>query len=332
MVVSMGAKMIYLSAAEVKDLVDMAELIPVIKTAFIQLSRGTILVPQRMHLDIDQYQGTELIKPVYSQDLGMIAVKMISLFKGNPAIGLPFSHALLILMDAETGRPLAIMDADYLTALRTGAASGVATDLLAPADSQTAAIFGAGFQARQQIMALSIVRNLTRVYILDPDEPKIQQLAEELSKKLQIDILKGESEEILKEVDIICTVTTSDQPVFSDENIAPGTHINGIGSFQPGAREIPGDTVKRSRVYVDQKEACLLEAGDLRIPIKEGIVSKNHIFGEIGSLADGKLTGRKSASDITLFKSVGNAVQDLYAANLVYQKAKNEKIGQILTL
>jgi ornithine cyclodeaminase/alanine dehydrogenase-like protein (mu-crystallin family) len=285
-----------------------------------------------MHLDIDKHQGTALIKPVYSQELGMIAVKMISLFKGNPAIGLPFSHALLALLDTETGRPLAIMDADYLTALRTGAASGVATDLLALVESQTAAIFGAGFQAKQQIWALSIVRKLKTVYVFDPDEYKIRQLADELGKKLQINIQKGESEEILKEVDIICTVTTSDQPVFSDANVSPGTHINGIGSFQPGAREIPGETVNRSRVFVDQKEACLKEAGDLIIPIKEGLVSEGHILGEIGTLAEGKLTGRKSPSDITFFKSVGNAVQDLYAANLVYQKAKNEKIGQILTL
>ena len=189
----MGAKIIYLSAADVKELAEMMEMIPVIKEAFIQLSQDSITVPQRMHLDIARFQGTELIKPVYSPELGMIAIKVISLFKNNSLKGLPFSHALLILMDAETGVPLALMDADYLTSLRTGAASGVATELLANAEAQICAIFGAGFQARQQINAIRIVRKVSTFYIFDPDESKIRQLQDELSEQFQIVIRKGES-------------------------------------------------------------------------------------------------------------------------------------------
>jgi ornithine cyclodeaminase/alanine dehydrogenase-like protein (mu-crystallin family) len=328
----MGARMIYLSAADIKQLVEMTEMIPVIKEAFIQLSQGSITVPQRMHLDIARHQGTELIKPVYSPDLGMIAIKVISLFKNNSLKGLPFSHALLILLDAETGVPQAIMDADYLTSLRTGAASGVATDLLASEEAQTCAIFGAGFQARQQINAIRIVRKVSTFYIFDPEEHKIRQLHDELGDQFQIVIRKGESLEILRDADIICTATTSAQPVFSDAYVSEGTHINGIGSFQPQTRELPSETVQRARVFVDQKTACLKEAGDLLIPIHEGLIREDHLLGEIGELAAGKVPGRQSVKDLTLFKSVGNAVQDLYAANLVYQKAKNGNIGQLLEL
>jgi ornithine cyclodeaminase/alanine dehydrogenase-like protein (mu-crystallin family) len=176
------------------------------------------------------------------------------------------------------------------------------------------------------------VRPIIKIGIYDPSIDKASKLANNLSSHYGVEISVASAVGSLHDSDIICTATTSSVPVFSDQQISPGVHINGIGSFKPDSREIPTETVKRSRLYVDQQEACLKEAGDIVIPLKQGIIKKNHIVGEIGEVAVGSKMGRSNENDITLFKSVGNAVQDLAMADLIYAKALKNKIGQLLEL
>jgi ornithine cyclodeaminase/alanine dehydrogenase-like protein (mu-crystallin family) len=230
-------------------------------------------------------------------------------------------------MDASNGRPIALIEGSSLTAIRTGAASGLATKLLARESSETVAIFGAGLQGETQLGAVCAVRPIRKAWIFDLDKDKATNFACELSKKLSIEIEVSKSPADLKYADIICTATTSEKPVFKDANIKDGVHINAIGAFKPYVHEIPVETVVRARVVVDHLESCLTEAGDLIIPLNEGLITREHILAEIGDIASKNLMIRKSESDITFFKTVGNAVQDLYAANLILKNARKNNLG-----
>ncbi len=322
----------YLSADDVKNALTMDEAIKAMREAFEQLSKNQVNVPMRMHLDIKEFNGVELIKPVYSPSIERIGIKVISLFRENPSKGLPFSHALMMLFNARTGEPLAIMEANYLTAIRTGAASGLATDVLARTDASTVAIFGAGLQGRTQLEAVSIVRKIEKAFIFDPTPKKAEHFAEEMSEKLSFPVDVANRPEILIEADIICTATTASVPVFSYENVKPGAHINAVGAFKPQEREIPSEIVSSAKVVVDQRETCLKESGDLLIPIKEGVFSEDQIYGEIGEIVSGDKTGRKSDDEITFFKSVGSAVQDIASANRVLLTAEKQNLGVRLLL
>jgi ornithine cyclodeaminase/alanine dehydrogenase-like protein (mu-crystallin family) len=255
--------------------------------------------------------------PAYLPQTGRLGLKLISLCEDNPAKGLPMAQAMAILMDAERGTPLAVMEAAHLTAVRTGAASGVATDALARQDARVAAIFGAGVQGKTQLEAVAAVRPIRKAFIFDVNPSAAADYAVEMGKRLSLDVEPAASPEALREADIISTATTSITPVFLDRDLKPGVHINAIGSYKPHVREIPGETVLRALVYVDQRKACLEEAGDLIIPLREGLIDGGHIRGEIGEVLAGLKPGRNSGQDITLFKSVGNAAQDLAIASLV---------------
>jgi ornithine cyclodeaminase/alanine dehydrogenase-like protein (mu-crystallin family) len=328
----MAVKIRFLSAEDVKKCLSMPEAITAMREAFQLLSKREVVVPLRLHLDIPEYKGVELVKPVYVPALNQIGFKVISLFRNNYRLGLPLSHAVMLIFNASTGIPLAVMDGNSLTAIRTGATAGLATDLLARRDARILAVFGAGWQARTQIEAILTVRPLQKILIFDPNISRAQKLSEELLSAYELKVEVVEQMTLLKEADIISTVTTSDVPVFSDSVIASGSHINAMGSFKPASREIPSETVHRAKVVVDQREACLKEAGDLLIPITQGIISEGDIQGEIGEVILGRKTGRKSEQEVTLFKSVGNAVQDLLAARLVLANSQQQNLGTELAL
>jgi ornithine cyclodeaminase/alanine dehydrogenase-like protein (mu-crystallin family) len=330
--VSNRRTVLYLSGSDVAEIFTMPLAIEAVKKAFMELSGGQVQVPLRMSLDIPQFQGVNLIKPVYSSAVNRIAVKVISLYRNNPLRNLPYSHALVFLLDGESGVPLAIMEGDHLTAMRTGAASGLATDLLAVKNATTAAIFGAGLQARKQLEAIIAVRQLSHIYIFDPNPDMINNFIRETKNKFGVTILPAQSDKILEKVQIICTATTSNQPVFSDRWIPAGVHINGIGSFRPDTREIPSETVSRARLVVDQREASLKEAGDIIIPIAEGKISENHIHAELGEIVSGSKSSRMKEEEVTVFKSVGNAIQDLYAAHAIYNQGRKRGMGIQLPL
>jgi ornithine cyclodeaminase/alanine dehydrogenase-like protein (mu-crystallin family) len=325
-------KIRFLTAADVKKALPMSQAIEVMKQAFVLLSDKKAMIPQRIHLGISEFNGDVLVMPIYLPEIERIGLKAITLFDDNPKKNLPLIHALITVFDATNGKPIAIMDGSYLTALRTGAGSGVATSLLSREDSQGAAIFGAGEQGRTQLEAICSVRAIKKALIFDMNKAKAELFAKEMSKSLSIPVEVALSNFDLKEIDIICTATNSAEPVFSDSDLKPGVHINAIGSYKPHKREIPSETIQKAKVIVDHRESCLTEAGDLLIPIKEGIITENHVLGEIGEIISSKKRIRKSGEEITFFKSVGNAIQDLTTANEVIKSAIKFKIGQIIEL
>lgn len=307
----------YVTDEEIKRSLAMPDAIRAVKKAFIELSSGRAVVPPRTRLEIPGFRTTALVMSAYLPQSKRLGLKLISLCEDNAAKGLPVAQAIAIIMDAESGTPLAVMEAAYLTAVRTGAASGAATDVLARRDARVAAIFGAGVQGRTQLQAISAVRPIRKAFIFDINPSAAANYAMEMGKKLSLDVEPAASPQALREADIISTATTSIVPVFLDRDLKPGVHINAIGSYKPHIREIPGETVMRAKVYVDQRQACLEEAGDLIIPLREGLIDEGHIRAEIGEVLAGLKPGRISGDDITLFKSVGNAAQDLAIACLV---------------
>jgi ornithine cyclodeaminase/alanine dehydrogenase-like protein (mu-crystallin family) len=310
----------------------MKQAIEAMKQAYMFMSANQAVVPPRIHLDLPERQGTTLTMPVYIADLQQVGLKFLSLFGENPQRGLPTIQAIVIVMDATNGTPLALMDGTVLTALRTGAGAGAATDVLARPDARVAAIFGAGAQGRTQLEAVCAVRDIEYAYIFDPDLERAEGFATDMSAYLQRSVYVPASQDILSQADIICTATTAATPVVGDAHLKPGAHINAIGSYKPHIREIPGETVARARVVVDHRATCLEEAGDLLIPMQEGLFGEEHIAAEIGELLRGEKSGRTSDEEITFFKSVGNAAQDLTAASYVLKEAERLNLGTIIEL
>ena len=321
-----------LSEKEIASAITMAEAIDLMREAFLALSSDRMQVPLRMNLPLKEHQGRALFMPVYSADYGQVGLKIVHLNPKNPQRGLPLIHALVTLTDAQTGRPLALMDGESITALRTGAGAGLATDILARPESSVLAIFGTGTQARSQVEAICTVRPIRKILVFGRSRKSTQTFLQYMEEGLSVPAVKAGDEEELAEADIVCTATTSMHPVFSHKHLAPGTHVNGIGAYRPEMAEIPADTVANAKVIVDQYEACLREAGDLVIPIQQKRFDESHIYAELGEILAGKKKGRTDNSEITFFKSVGNALQDLVVANFLEKHARQMNLGTVATL
>ncbi len=321
-----------LSRKDIKRALSIDQAITLMRHAFIQLSEGKAISPTRTHMAIPDHDGEALFMPVYLPNTKQMGLKLVTLYKNNPAQNMPFIQAAMIVSDAVTGQPLAMMDGEYLTTLRTGAATGLATDLLANLDAGCVAIFGAGAQARFQLEGICSVRAIERAYVFNRDKEKAKTFCNQMRDILGIDVIAAEKPNLLKNADIICTATSSPTPVFSDEHVKPGAHINAIGAYRPDMREIPGKTVARSLVIVDHLASCLKEAGDLLLPMAQGLFDQDHIHGEIGEVATGAKPGRVSEGQTTLFKSVGNAVQDLAAASQIIANAQTIGLGTVAEL
>jgi alanine dehydrogenase len=322
-----------LSREDVRQALPMYQAIETVKGAFAQLSTGQADVPLRLALNVPRHNGVTLLMPAYLHTDEQMAVKIVSVFHENPAQGLPLIHALVVVVDATTGRPAAIMDGIYLTALRTGAASGAATDLLARQDTHIAAIFGAGAQGRTQLEAVCAVRPIQEAWIYDKEPERAAAYADEMSQRLSLPVRVAETPaEAVHRADVICTATTSSSAVFEDVDVQPGTHINAVGAYTPEMQEIPVETVLRAKVVIDHREASLAEAGDLLIPLKQGLITEDHIYAELGEIAAGLKPGRASPEEITLFKSVGVAVQDVAAAGAVLEAARRLNLGSEVAL
>jgi ornithine cyclodeaminase/alanine dehydrogenase-like protein (mu-crystallin family) len=282
----------------------------------------------RTHVPMPEHQGDVLVMPAYSPDTARFGLKVITLFENNPAIRLPFIQAMVMVFDTNTGSPVAIMEGTSLTAIRSGAASGAATDLLARDDVRKAAIFGAGIQARTQLEAVCAVRPIRDASVFDQDPVRAAAFAREATEQLGIRVtVAGSSAEALEGAGIICTATTSATAVFADRDVASGAHVNAIGSYKPHMREIPPETVARSYLVVDQVDAAWEEAGDLILPLTAGLIGKDHIRAELGEIAAGTKPGRPHPDAVTFFKSVGIAIQDLAAASCVLRNAETLGLG-----
>jgi len=325
--------MLVLNKQDIQRALPMREAVEAMKDAFKQLYMGKATVPARIHIDVPEHNGTTLFMPGYLNEDKNMAVKIVSVFADNPEKNLPVINAIVVVIDAETGITHAILDGTYLTAIRTGAAAGAATDFLAREDASRAAIFGAGPQGRSQLEAMCAVRPVRQAWIFDINREASQAFAGEMAQRTAVNIQVARNpSEAIANADIICTATNSARPVFNDRDIRPGTHINAVGVYQPHLQELPADTVKRARIVVDSRQACMEEAGDLLVPIKAGVIGQKNIYAELGEIAAGMKPGRTSEDEITLFKSVGIAVQDVAAASAVLKKAESLNLGSRIEL
>jgi alanine dehydrogenase len=320
-----------LTRKDVENVLTMKDAIAAVEEGFRQLALGNVTMPQRTAIRISDFHGLHLGMPAYvggAEDVGSLVLKVVTVYPDNPSeYGLPTTIGTLLLNDPRTGALVAIMDAGFLTAMRTGAASGVATKYLAREDASSVGVFGAGVQARTQLMAVCEVRPIKRAVVYDPMREAREKYAVDLSKLLSISVEPTDDARVCAENDVIVAASSSRTPAFEGAWLAPGTHINGIGSHSPDARELDTETIQRAKVVSDYAPACLSEAGDLIIPIQEGAITKDHIHADLGEVVAGLKPGRESPEEITLFKSVGLAVQDAAAAARVYELAKAAGVG-----
>ena len=327
--------MLVLTRSQVRQLVPMSEAIELMKEAFAELSAGRTVSPLRTVIPLPDREGDALFMPAFIPAMGALGLKSVNVFRRNPRRGLPVIHAIVALVDPETGRPLAIMDGTYLTALRTGAVSGAAADLLAREDSHVLVAVGAGAQGVTQIAAVCAVRPIERVIAVDIDEDALTRLRENVARDWPeiVDRLETTTDATAVRVaDVICTATTSRTPVFRDEDVRSGTHVSAVGAYTPEMQELPAETVARATVVVDAVDAALAEAGDLIVPLREGRVTRDHFARELGMVASGAAPGRASRDEITLFKSVGNAVQDVAVGKWAVDRASELGIGTVIEL
>lgn len=329
--------MLILDAAQVRQALPMPAAVDAMREALLAISSGSGQMPLRSHLQARQPDGSVLVMPALldGESDAACAVKIVSVFDDNPGRGLPRILATIIAIDPETGRPEALIDGTTVTAIRTAAASAAATALLARTDSDSLAIIGAGVQAREHLAAIASVRDLRVAYLSSQDRDDCEQLVRDMDAAgrtpCRVEIC-GSNDEAVTDADIVCTVTTSREPVFSPHAVAPGTHLNAVGSYQPGRAEIPSQTIKSARVFVDHRASALAEAGDLLMPIKDGIINADHVVGEVGEVLSGKLVGRRSRDEITVFKSVGCALEDCIATRTLLDRARELGLGRRIDL
>ena len=325
-----------LTRKDVESVLTMKEAITAVEEGFRQLALGNVSMPQRPVIRIPEYHGLYLGMPAYVGgvgDGGSLALKVVTVYPDNPdKFGLPTTIGTLLLNDPRSGALVAIMDAGFLTAMRTGAASGVATKYLAREDARTVGVFGAGVQARTQLAAVCEVRAIERAVVYDPWQEGRIKYAAEMSERLSIPVEPTDDPRACVENDVIVAASSSRTPIFEGAWLAAGTHINGIGSHSPDARELDTETVRRSKVVPDYAPACLAEAGDLILPIQEGAISKDHIHASLGEVVAGQKPGRESADEITLFKAVGLAVQDAVTATRIYELAQAAGVGATIEI
>lgn len=313
----------------------MAQAIAGMKGAFGQLSGGQANVPLRTQIAVPAHDGLSIFMPAYLEGTDDLAVKIVSVFPGNVERQLPTIHGVVLALDPQTGRPVALLEGGTLTAIRTGAGSGAATDLLAREDAGVVAIIGSGVQARTQLEAVCTVRDIAevRVYSLNPEHAR--NFAAEMAGREPIPSVIEVSDTAaaaVRDADIVCAATTSSEPVFPGDLLSAGTHVNAVGSFQTTMQEVDVTTIRRSLVVVDSREAAMAEAGDLVIPIEAGEIGRDHIRAELGEIVNGQRSGRTSEDQITYFKSVGVAVQDAVAAAIALRNAEQRNLGTMAEL
>jgi len=319
-----------LSRQDVAGVLTMKEAIEAVEEGFRQFALGQVAMPQRTAIRIADHHGVHLTMPAHiGGGLDALAVKVVTVYLDNPVLHkLPTVIGLVLLNDPRTGAPLAVMDAGFLTAVRTGAASGVATKYLARQDASAVGVFGGGVQASTQLEAICAVRRVSSVHVYDVDAGRARSYAEQAHKRLQVPVVPvDQPQKAVAGQDIIILATSATQPVIDGNWLEPGQHINAIGSHAPQTRELDTTAVVRAKVVPDFVDACLVEAGDIIIPITEGAITRDHLHASLGEIVAGRRPGRENDREITLFKSVGLALQDASVARLVFRRAREAGAG-----
>jgi len=322
-------KILVLDNRQIHELLPMTECIELMADALAALAREEVYQPLRTIVRPPEARGLLGLMPAYrAGEQGAFGLKAICVFPENPAKGKDAHQGAVMLFSRETGELLALMNASEITAIRTAAVSAVATRLLAREDAQQLGIIGAGVQARTHLEALAAVRTITRARVAARNIEHAQQLVREMQPRVGFPIEPvGTNEEAVRDADVIVTATSSLEPVINRDWISPGAHVNAIGTHSPNSREIDSATMAVARIFTDRRESALNEAGDYLLAAKEGLITPESILGEIGELLIGTKTGRTSATEITLFKSLGLAIEDVVSADYLYQKAQSQNAG-----
>jgi len=315
---------LFISKEKIASLLTMNECISVMEKMFHSLANKECIQPLRSMMWLPNKTGLLGMMPGYAESLGVMGIKVISVFHGNRNEGYPSHQGVVILFDAKHGQPLMIFDAAEITAIRTAAVSAIATRLLSRENSELLAIIGSGEQAERHIEAISLVRKIKHINLWSRNEKNATKLVKKISGVYSIPIsIKKNAQEAIENAGIICTVTSSAQPVVMGDWISNGAHINAVGSSTAAARELDTTAIVRSKLFTDCYESLFNEAGDFLIPKKEGVVSDGDVKAELGEVIEGIKKGRESKEDITVFKSLGIAAEDIFSAWHIYQKIKS---------
>lgn len=325
--------MLILSESDLRRVLTMREVIEAVQEGFRAISLGHATTPDRVRLDVTAHDGVFLEMPALANldGAGALGTKIVSVFQHNQKRGLASVQAIYILFDSETGIPLSLMDGKFITAIRTAATSAVATKFMSPPGSKTLAVFGAGVQAEFHIDAMFEVVEVEQVLIASRSEEKARALKDRIrsARKIAVDVVSAEE---AAGTNLICTCTSSGVPLFDGSKLLGGTHINAVGAFTPSTRELDTETVRRARVIIDSESAAGREAGELLIPISEGAIDRHHVKGTLAEVVSGRVAGRASAAEVTVFKSCGLAIEDLVTARLAYTRAIARAIGTNIEL
>jgi alanine dehydrogenase len=321
-------KTLVLSHDDVSRLLPMSECVNVMEDTFRTLVRGDALQPQRQVNWLPDKRGALAVMPSYLGNPRVIGSKIVTVFPANQNTLYETHQGAVLLFECEHGRLLAVIDASSITAIRTAAVSAAATKLLAREDATDLTILGSGTQAAMHLESMSVVRPVKRVRIWSRNPDHAKRFVKRESDRLFVSVEQVASvRDAVTDSDIICTTTGSTSPVLLGKWLHPGVHVNAIGASVPPFRELDSETVRKSMLFVDRRESVMNEAEDIRMPMREGTIGAEHIIGELGEILLGRVRGRHSKDEITLFKSVGLAVEDLAAAHYVYRKAEVENIG-----
>jgi ornithine cyclodeaminase/alanine dehydrogenase-like protein (mu-crystallin family) len=329
----MTQTILFVNAADVRALLPMSECIDVMRVAMSAFSAQKVAVPPRLIAPLIDKSGFFALMPGSMLDPAIYGAKVVSLHPGNPAAGRPAIQGFVTLFDHATGAPIALVDGAEITAIRTAATSGLATQLLARAVVQTHGVFGCGVQAAAHIDAITSARpSIEEVIVWARSPEKARVFAEAQARRTGLQIRATTDPAEAGACDVVSAVTAATEPILKGAWLMPGAHVNLVGPHRPTEREADTEAITRASVYVDSLDGAMKEAGDLLIPIGEGAFSKERIVGEIGALADGRVGGRKDDRQITLYKSLGLVAQDLFAAWAVYERASREGRGTKVAL
>jgi alanine dehydrogenase len=326
-------KILLLRDREIEPLLEMNEVLEAVEQAFREKGLGRVQMPAKTYLFYEKYNGDLRVMPAYMESMEASAVKVVNVHPNNRRFNLPTVMAVIMLIDPKTGAPQAIMDGTKITAVRTGAAAGVATKYLARAGSSKLGIVGAGVQASTQLEFMLQVADISEVRVYDVDDESKNRFVAWASKDHpDVKFIPAAGvEEVATNSDIICTVTPSRKPVIINEWVDYGTHINAIGADAPGKEELDPAILKRSKVVIDDWEQAW-HSGEINVPVSKGLIDRSDIHGEIGEIIVGKKKGRASPREVTVFDSTGLAIQDTVVAKLLYKKATEKKVGTEIEL
>ncbi|HLF84302.1 MAG TPA: ornithine cyclodeaminase family protein [Blastocatellia bacterium] len=321
--------MLILTESDLRAVLTMGDVIDAVEQGFRAFARGDAVVPERLRLEVPEHHGMVLEMPAYAdlEGAGALGTKIVSVFEQNARRELEIVQAVYLLLDSETGVPLSLMEGRFITAIRTAATSAVATKYMSAPGSRRLAVFGAGVQAEFHIEAMIEVAEIEQVMIVSRSVDKARALADRVRAvhNLRCELLSAE--QAAARANLICTCTSSPVPLFDGGLLNAGTHINAVGAFTPSTRELDTEAVRRARVIIDGESAAGREAGEILIPISEGAIDASHVKGTLAEVVSGKVSGRKSLLEVTLFKSCGIAIEDLVTARLAYARASENGVG-----